>query len=93
MHQDYTPPIRPLGANSLEARIKALEVAQAYDVRDSQIMREHLRQLSGQRYEDRDYIERLLHKAALWLISSLIASVAALLLIVVKIKVPWLVSP
>lgn len=93
MHADFTPPIRPSGSNSLEARIKALEVAQAYDVRDSQLLREQVRQLSQQMWEERKYIETLLRKAALWLISSLIASVAALLLIVVKIKAPWLVSP
>ena len=93
MHPDYTPPIRPSGTNGLEARIKALEVAQAYDVRDFQILREQVRQISQQMWEERNYIESMLRKAALWLISSLIASVAALLLIVVKIKAPWLVSP
>jgi uncharacterized coiled-coil protein SlyX len=93
MHPDYTPPIRPLGTNSLESRIKALEVAQAYDVRDFQILKEQVRQISQQMYEERNYIERLIRKLAVWLISSLIASVAALLLIVVKIKAPWLISP
>lgn len=93
MHPDFTPPIRPSGTNGIEARVKALEVAQAYDVRDFQILREHVRQLSQQMYDERAYVEGLLRKGALWLISSLIASVAALLLIVLKVKAPWLISP
>lgn len=92
MHPDYIPPIRPSGTNGLEARLKALEVAQAYDTQNYHYLREQVRQISGQMHDDRDYIESLLRKGALWLISSLLASVAALLLIVVKVKAPWLIS-
>jgi len=98
----YTPPIRPSGSNSLEARIKALEVAQGYDARELSALWQEIDQTHKVVHAEaaearamvvalRASIETLQAKAAVWVISALLAAVASLVLIVVKLKAPWLV--
>ncbi len=93
MHTDYIPPIRPSGTNSLEARIKALEVAQGYDVREQQTMRDRQDATDRRISEALSRVEDVQHKAALWVIAALLTACASLALIVVKLKAPWLVTP
>lgn len=93
MHPDYTPPIRPYGANSIEARVKALEVAQGYDVNDMKMLREDMHNLSNHISSVSSELSGLQRRAAMWTISALISAVTALALIVVKIKMPWMPMP
>lgn len=54
----YTPPIYPSGANSIEARVKALEVAQHYDVQRQQQIIDMIEASELQQAEDM----RVLHE-------------------------------
>ena len=100
----YTPPIRPSGSNSIEARVKALEVAQGYDVRDmgyiwQELEDQHkvneagLAAAHARIFALSDAIAAAQQKAALWAISALLSAVMALGLIVLKIKAPGLFAP
>jgi hypothetical protein len=89
----YIPPIRSTGSNSLEARIKALEVAQGYDIRDMEDLWHELETAHKRISDLSGKIDGAQQKAALWAISALVSAVAALALIVVKIKAPWIFTP
>jgi len=99
---NYIPPIRSTGSNSLEARIKALEVAQGYDVRDMGYLWQELedqhaatsKRLAHANARISALVEQLAsaqQKAAVWAISALLSAVVSLGLIVLKIKAPGLI--
>lgn len=100
----YTPPIRPSGSNSIEARVKALEVAQGYDVRDmgflwQELEDQHKAAEAGLAAAHArisalsEAIGAAQSKAAVWAISALLSAVVSLGLIVLKIKAPGLFTP
>lgn len=89
----YTPPIYPSGVNSIEARVKALEVAKGYDAQTMQHLREEIGHLRYAITELHDQAEALQRKAAAWVISALLAAVTSLILIVIKLKAPWMLTP
>lgn len=89
----YIPPIYPSGANSLEARIKALEVSRGYEARSMQEIVTKLDDLQRQSGYLHAHAESLQRRAAVWVIGALLAACSSLLLIVVKIKAPWMLMP
>lgn len=93
MHNPYTPPIYPSGANSLEARIKALEVAKGYDNQILAQMRDDLMEIRRDAHHLHANADQLQRRAAVWIISALLSAVAALVLIVIKLKAPWMLTP
>ena len=99
MTPGYTPPIYPSGANSIEARVKALEVAQHYDVQtqsqimdEIQIIHERISNVTRKREADREHLEAQKNKILLYLVGALFSAVSALALMVLKIKAPWLLQ-
>lgn len=97
----YIPPIVPSGNNSLEARLKALEVAQAYDTsrmrelaEELEIAHERVSALSARLREETGRLNGRMEDwratIALWVIGALVSAVASLLLMIVKLKLPGL---
>jgi len=97
----YIPPIVPSGNNSLEARLKALEVAQAYDIskqkelaEELEIAHERVSALSARLREETGRLNARMEDwrstIALWVIGALVSAVASLLLMIVKLKLPGL---
>lgn len=86
MSDPRTLPIFPSGANSLEARVKALETARWYDCRDVETLREDVSNAHRK-------LEDAVFKAAVWAIAALVSTVVTLALIIVRLKAPWMVSP
>lgn len=93
MQPNYIPPIWPSGSNGIEARVKAMEVARFYDMRDASMLRDELIALRQELHSLTDALQAIQRKAAVYAITALLSAVAALVLIVVKIKAPWLVMP
>ncbi len=92
-HTGYIPPIRPSGTNSLEARIKALEVSRGYEARAMQEIVAKIDRTQQQVNDLHSHAESLQRRAAVWVIGALLAACSSLLLIVVKIKAPWMLTP
>jgi len=97
----YTPPIYPSGVNSLEARVKGLEVARAYDTarmkemaEEIEIAHERISALSQKLREETGRLNARMEDwrstIALWVIGALVSAVASLLLMIVKLKLPGL---
>ena len=93
----YIPPIRSTGSNSIEARVKALEVAQGYKVRDNsyvwaELEEQHVSTVKGLADANArisaltEAIAASQQKAAVWAISALLSAVMSLALIVAKLK-------
>lgn len=89
-HTGYIPPILPTGSNSLEARVKALEVAQGYDIRmiaelqqENDALHQRISKLSTKIDDTKD-------RVAWWVICALVAAVSSLAMMVVKLKAPGL---
>lgn len=89
----YTPPIYPSGVNSIEARVKALEVSRGYEAREMDAIRLELGSLRHDMASLSSHAEGLQRRAAVWVIGALLAACSSLLLIVVKLKAPWLLTP
>lgn len=89
----YTPPIYPSGVNSIEARVKALEVSRGYEAREMDAIRSELGSLRHDIASLSSHAESLQRRAAVWVIGALLAACSSLLLIVVKIKAPWMLTP
>jgi hypothetical protein len=91
-HTGYIPPILPTGNNSIEARVKALEVAQGYDIRmiaelqaENEALHQRIFKLSSKIDETKD-------RVAWWVICALVAAVSSLAMIVIKLKAPGLIQ-
>ena len=93
MSTPHTQPIYPSGANSLEARVKALETARWYDSRDIDKMVEDLASAHQRISELARKLEESVFKAAVWAIAALASTVVTLALIIVRLKAPWMLSP
>lgn len=91
-HTGYIPPILPTGNNSIEARVKALEVAQGYDIRMIAELQQEVEDLHGRISKQSGKMDDLKDRVAWWVICALIAAVSSLAMIVVKIKAPGLLQ-
>ena len=92
-HTGYTPPIWPAGSNSLEARLKALEVSRGYEARAMQEIMAKLDRTQQEVHDLHLHADALQRRAAVWVIGALLAACSSLLVIVVKLKAPWLLTP
>lgn len=93
MSEPRIPPIYPSGANSIEARVKALETARWYDCRDMDTMKEDVASAHQRASDLARHLEEAVFRAAVWAIAALLSTVATLALIIVRLKAPWILSP
>lgn len=92
-HTGFIPPIRPSGTNSLEARLKALEVSRGYEARAMQEIMANLERTQQEVHALHAHAEELQRRAAVWVIGALLAACSSLVVIVIKLKAPWLLTP
>lgn len=91
-HTGYIPPILPTGNNSIEARVKALEVAQGYDIRMIAELQQEVEEIHQRISRQSSKIDDTKDRIAWWVICALVAAVSSLAMIVLKLKAPGLLQ-
>ena len=84
----HTPPIYPGGANSVEARVKAIEVHLWHQSRLNETQEGNVGQAHNRISALEDSLDMLVRKIGLWLIGALGSATLALLVIVLKVLFP-----
>ena len=84
----HTPPIYPAGANSVEARVKAIEVHLWHQARQNETQEANVGQAHNRISVLEDSLDMLVRKIGLWLIGALGSATLALLVIVMKVLFP-----